>query len=66
MHWDVVWNNIDYFLWGSLTIDTRNMTVTGDLGGLALAVVLAVLGIVGAVGGSVFHNRPSRPYAVWR
>ena len=48
MRWDVVWNNIDYFLWGSLNFDTQNMRVTGELGGLALAVVLAALGIFGA------------------
>lgn len=48
MRWDVVWNNIDYFLWGSLNFDTQNMRVTGELGGLALAVVLAGLGICGA------------------
>ncbi len=48
MRFDVVWNNIDYFLWGSLNFDTATMSFTGQLGGLALAVVLAGLGILGA------------------
>ena len=40
MHWDVVWNNLDYFLWGAYP--------KGPLGGLAMSIVLALLGIFGA------------------
>ncbi|SDK74909.1 amino acid ABC transporter membrane protein 2, PAAT family (TC 3.A.1.3.-) [Maridesulfovibrio ferrireducens] len=40
MQWDVVWNNFDYFLWGAFP--------NGPLGGLAVSILLAVLGIFGA------------------
>lgn len=40
MQWDVVWNNFDYFLWGAYP--------DGPLGGLAVSIILAVLGIFGA------------------
>lgn len=40
MQWDVVWNNFDYFLWGAFP--------NGPLGGLAVSIILAVLGIFGA------------------
>jgi len=40
MHWDVVYNNLDYFLWGAFP--------KGPLGGLAMSIVLALLGIFGA------------------
>jgi polar amino acid transport system permease protein len=40
MHWDVVWNNLDYFLWGAFP--------KGPLGGLALSIVMALGGIFGA------------------
>ncbi len=40
MQWDVVWNNFDYFLWGAYP--------NGPLGGLAVSIILAVLGIFGA------------------
>ncbi|WP_432737060.1 amino acid ABC transporter permease [Maridesulfovibrio sp. FT414] len=40
MQWDVVWNNLDYFLWGAYP--------DGPLGGLAISIILAVLGIFGA------------------
>jgi polar amino acid transport system permease protein len=40
MHWQVVWNNFDYFLWGAFP--------EGPLGGLAASIMLAVLGIFGA------------------
>ena len=40
MHWDVVWNNLDYFLWGAFP--------QGPLGGLAASIILAVCGIFGA------------------
>jgi len=39
-HWDVVWNNMDFFLWGAFP--------NGPLGGLALSIVMAVTGIFGA------------------
>ncbi|GAB6037100.1 amino acid ABC transporter permease [Fundidesulfovibrio butyratiphilus] len=39
-HWDVVWNNMDYLLWGPFP--------NGPLGGLALSIVMAVTGIFGA------------------
>ncbi len=48
MRWDVVWSNFDYFLWGSLTFNSQTLSFEGQLGGLALAVVLAALGILGA------------------
>ncbi|MGC9325699.1 MAG: amino acid ABC transporter permease [Desulfomonilia bacterium] len=37
MHWDVVWNNMDYFLLGRFP--------AGPLGGLALSIILALGGI---------------------
>jgi polar amino acid transport system permease protein len=40
MHWEVVWRNLDYFLWGAYP--------DGPLGGLAVSILLAVLGIFGA------------------
>ncbi len=40
MHWDVVWNNFDYFLIGAYP--------EGPLGGLAMSILLAVAGIFGA------------------
>jgi polar amino acid transport system permease protein len=40
MHWDVVWKNLDYFLWGAFP--------KGPLGGLALSIVMALVGIFGA------------------
>ncbi len=40
MHWEIVWQNFDYFLWGAFP--------QGPLGGLAAAIVLAALGILGA------------------
>ncbi|EPR42851.1 polar amino acid ABC transporter, inner membrane subunit [Desulfovibrio sp. X2] len=40
MHWNVVANNFDYFLWGAYP--------RGPLGGLALSILLAAGGIFGA------------------
>jgi polar amino acid transport system permease protein len=40
VHWDVVWNNFDYFLIGAYP--------EGPLGGLAMSILLAVAGIFGA------------------
>ncbi len=40
MQWDVVWKNIDYFLWGAFP--------DGPVGGLAASIILALLGIFGA------------------
>lgn len=40
MHWDVVWNNFDYFLIGAYP--------EGPLGGLAMSILLALAGIFGA------------------
>ena len=40
MHWEVVWNNLDYFLWGAFP--------QGPLGGLAASIILAICGIFGA------------------
>ncbi|MDD4951977.1 MAG: amino acid ABC transporter permease [Desulfovibrionaceae bacterium] len=37
MHWQVVWDNMDYFLWGAFP--------QGALGGLAMSIILALLGI---------------------
>ncbi|HCO11931.1 MAG TPA: amino acid ABC transporter permease [Desulfonauticus sp.] len=40
MHWEVVWNNMDYFLIGAYP--------EGPLGGLAMGILLAIGGIFGA------------------
>jgi len=40
MHWDVVWKNFDYFLWGAYP--------KGPLGGLAMSILMALGGIFGA------------------
>lgn len=40
MHWEVVWNNFDYFLWGAYP--------KGPLGGLAMSILMALGGIFGA------------------
>ncbi len=40
MHWEVVWNNFDYFLIGPYP--------DGPLGGLAMSILLAIGGIFGA------------------
>lgn len=40
MHWDVVWRNFDYFLWGAFP--------RGPLGGLSMSILMALGGIFGA------------------
>ena len=40
MHWDLVYNNFGYFLWGAYP--------KGPLGGLAMSIVMALGGIFGA------------------
>ena len=40
MHWDVVWKNFDYFLWGAYP--------KGPLGGIVLSILLSAGGIFGA------------------
>lgn len=40
MRWDIVYNNLDYLLWGSYP--------NGPLGGICASIMLAVLGIFGA------------------
>jgi len=40
MHWNVVFNNMDYLLWG--------VYPNGPLGGMAASILLAVLGSIGA------------------
>uniref|UniRef100_A0A7C4AH26 Amino acid ABC transporter permease n=1 Tax=Fundidesulfovibrio putealis TaxID=270496 RepID=A0A7C4AH26_9BACT len=40
MHWDVVFNNFEYFLWGAYP--------KGPLGGLAMSILMALGGIFGA------------------
>ncbi len=40
MRWDIVYNNLDYLLWGAYP--------EGPLGGIAMSIVMAVLGIFGA------------------
>jgi polar amino acid transport system permease protein len=40
MHWEVVWNNFGFFLWGAYP--------TGPLGGLAMSILMALGGIFGA------------------
>lgn len=47
MHWDVVVDNFDYFLWGAVKFDGV-FPYIHDLGGLGAAIVLAALGIFGA------------------
>jgi len=47
MHWDVVIDNFDYFLWGAAKVDGV-FPYIHDFGGLAAAIVLAVFGIFGA------------------
>jgi polar amino acid transport system permease protein len=60
VHWDVVWNNLDYFLIGAYP--------QGPLGGLAMSILLAIGGIFGAFWlGLVFGlmRLSSRPWLKW-
>lgn len=65
MHWNVVWNNFDYFLIGAYP--------EGPLGGLAMSILLALGGIFGAfwiglavgllrISRSVFLRYPAMAY----
>jgi amino acid ABC transporter membrane protein 2, PAAT family (TC 3.A.1.3.-) len=47
MHWDVVFDNFDYFLWGAAKIDGV-FPFIHDIGGLAAGIFLAFFGILGA------------------
>lgn len=40
MRWDIVYDNLDYLLWGAYP--------DGPLGGIAMSIIMAVLGIFGA------------------
>lgn len=44
MHWEVVWNNFDYFLWGATKFDGV-FPYIHNVGGLLASIILAVLGI---------------------
>ncbi|MEF2144335.1 MAG: amino acid ABC transporter permease [Desulfovibrionaceae bacterium] len=46
-HWGLVWDNLDYFLWGAAKL-TDSFPFVQNIGGLAASIVLAVLGIFGA------------------
>jgi polar amino acid transport system permease protein len=46
-HWGLIWDNLDYFLWGAAKF-TDQFPYVENLGGLAASIVLAVLGILGA------------------
>jgi len=47
MHWDIVIDNFDYFLWGQTKFDLV-FPFIHDVGGMLSAVIMAVLGIFGA------------------
>lgn len=47
MHWDVVIDNFDYFLWGQTKFDAV-FPFIHDVGGLLAAIILAAVGIFGA------------------
>lgn len=46
-HWQIVFDNFDYFLWGATEINAT-FPYVHDVGGLLAAIILAVLGIFGA------------------
>lgn len=46
-HWGLIWDNMDYFLWGAAKLTTEFPYVK-NIGGLAASIVLAVFGIFGA------------------
>lgn len=48
MHWDIVFDNFDYFLWGQTKFDAV-FPFVHDIGGLLAAIVLAAIGIFGAM-----------------
>lgn len=47
MHWDIVVDNFDYFLWGQTQFDGV-FPFIHDPGGLLAAIILAIIGIFGA------------------
>ena len=47
MHWDVVWHDLTYFLWGKTTIDWVFPFIHNPEG-LVASIILAILGIFGA------------------
>ncbi|MBI9080211.1 MAG: amino acid ABC transporter permease [Pseudodesulfovibrio sp.] len=47
MHWDIVIDNFDYFLWGAAKLDGI-FPYIHNIGGLAAAIILAIAGIFGA------------------
>ncbi|MFH1915162.1 MAG: amino acid ABC transporter permease [Pseudomonadota bacterium] len=47
MHWDVVIDNFDYFLWGRASVDWV-FPFIHDVGGMASGIILAFFGIIGA------------------
>lgn len=47
MHWDIVIDNFDYFLWGQTKFDTV-FPFVHDVGGMLAAIILAIVGIFGA------------------
>ncbi|QJB57496.1 amino acid ABC transporter permease [Pseudodesulfovibrio sp. zrk46] len=47
MHWDIVFDNFDYFLWGQTKFDGV-FPFVHDVGGLLAAIILAFIGIFGA------------------
>ncbi len=46
-HWQVVFQNFDYFLWGAVKF-TSQFPFMHKIGGLAASIILAVMGIFGA------------------
>lgn len=46
-HWQIVFDNFDYFLWGAAKF-TPSFPFITNVGGLAAAIMLAVMGIFGA------------------
>ncbi len=47
MHWNIVIDNFDYFLWGQTKFDLV-FPFIHDVSGLLAAIILAVVGIFGA------------------
>ncbi|MUM78725.1 ABC transporter permease subunit [Pseudodesulfovibrio sp. F-1] len=47
MHWNIVFDNFDYFLWGRATVDGV-FPFVHDVGGMAAGIILAFFGILGA------------------
>jgi len=47
MHWNIVFDNFDYFLWGRAFVDGV-FPFVHDVGGMASGIILAFFGIIGA------------------